>query len=355
MEHRGDTRDRAVTRRQAVGIAGAAGAAVVLARASGVHGLLDSVGTETTSAATTSCTLTPSKTEGPYFVDEKLNRSDIRTDPGDGSVQDGVPLTLTFVVVRSDGDCAAVPGATVDIWHANAKGLYSDESANSTVGKKYLRGYQVTDDQGKAQFTTIYPGWYSGRAIHIHFKIRLFDGTSETYEFTSQLFFDPSTTSDVVQTSAYKSHGSPDTSNSSDNIYGSDGSQLLVPIGSDGNGGYAGTFTVGLSGLPSSTGSGTVDASVAAAKFRRTATGSRLLRVTLRSTETVTVTGRLARSGNTLVRRKLTGLRSGTRTMYLRVPRRVRGGSAQLVVRFEDAAGLTKTVRRTVTIPKRVV
>ena len=100
-----------VTRRQAVGMAGAAGAALLLSKVSGPDRLLESLGvSDVAQAAATSCVLTPDKTEGPYFVDEKLNRSDIRTDPSDGSVQPGTPVSLTMVVVRADGNCAPVAG-----------------------------------------------------------------------------------------------------------------------------------------------------------------------------------------------------------------------------------------------------
>jgi protocatechuate 3,4-dioxygenase beta subunit len=348
-----------ITRRHAFGAAGAMGAALVLAKVSGPGRVLGGLGIDDAAAAGT-CVLTPSKTEGPYFVDEKLNRSDIRVDPSTGAAQDGVKLALTMLVVRADGDCAPVENATVDIWHCNAKGLYSDESANSTVGKKYLRGYQVTGTDGKAEFVTIYPGWYSGRAIHIHFKVRLYDGTSKTYEFTSQMFFDPSTSADVVKTSAYSSHGSPDTSNSSDNIYGSDGSKLLVNLASDGNGGYTGTFVAGLSGLPASatTGSGStdvVDASVTSVSWKRLATGGRRLKVKVKANETVAATARLTRSGTTLARKSYTGLAKGTRALSVNIPRTTAAGSAQLVLKLVDTAGTSKTITRTVTVPKRIL
>src|SRR5204862_5512534 len=185
----------------------------------------------------------------PYLVDGKLNRSDIRADPGDGSVQPGTPVSLTMVVVRADGNCAPVAGAVVDIWHANAAGKYSDVGSEGTSGKKYLRGLQVSDANGRVTFTTIFPGWYEGRAVHIHFKIRIFDGTSQTYAFTSQLFFDPSTASAVYATGVYAARGNATTPNTQDGIYGSDGSKLVVTLASDGNGGYAGTFVAGVSGL----------------------------------------------------------------------------------------------------------
>jgi protocatechuate 3,4-dioxygenase beta subunit len=361
-----------LTRRRAIEIAGATGAAAVLTSVTGRGRLLDAIGLDDAAqAATTSCVLTPAKTEGPYFVDEKLNRSDIRTDPTDGSVEDGVALALTMVVVRADGECAPVPGAVVDIWHANAGGLYSDESANGTSGQKFLRGYQVKGEDGAARFTTIYPGWYSGRAIHIHYKIRLYDGSSETYEFTSQLFFDPAVTAAVVQSSAYSSRGTPDTSNASDNIYGSDGDKLLVPLTSDGNGGYAGTFVVGLTGLPEtttttttgsdttgstdtgSTGANTVRASLAGAHFDRNAAGRRVLRLKVSLQERAKVTARVTRAGQTLAAETTGRLRRGTRFVELALRDKPPGGRARLTVTFKDAAGASKSVHKRITIPKR--
>ncbi len=348
-----------VTRRQAVGMAGAAGAALVLSRISGPDRLLASLGvSDVAQAAATSCVLTPDKTEGPYFVDEKLNRSDIRSDPADGSVQPGAPVSLTMVVVRSDGNCAPVSGAVVDIWHANAAGKYSDVAGEGTSGKKYLRGLQVSDAGGQAKFTTIYPGWYQGRAVHIHFKVRVLHGASQTYEFTSQLFFHPATTSAVYGTGVYAARGQASTSNASDGIYGSDGAKLVVALTPDGSGGYAGTFVVGLSGLPSGTGTGTgttantVGAAIASTRFRRTKTGRRILRVTSTLSEPAAVTARLARSGTTLVR-KTGSLATGTRAVELRVPLRTPGGKARLTVVYTDAAGLKKTVARTVTVPRK--
>ena len=133
------------TRRQAVGVAGAAGAALLLTKVSGPDRLLGSLGiAEEAQAAATSCVLIPAKTEGPYFVDEKLDRSDIRADPGSGTMQSGTPLNLTIVVVRADASCAPVPGAVVDIWHANAAGKYSDIASEGTSGQGFLRGLRAT-------------------------------------------------------------------------------------------------------------------------------------------------------------------------------------------------------------------
>jgi protocatechuate 3,4-dioxygenase beta subunit len=130
-----------------------------------------------------SCSLMPSPalTEGPYFVEEILNRSDITVDPTDGSVQPGFPLTLN-INLKQVTSCALVPltGVYVDIWHANAAGVYSDQAANNTSGLKFLRGYQATDRQGAVRFQTVFPGWYQGRAVHIHAKVRIFNGPTST-------------------------------------------------------------------------------------------------------------------------------------------------------------------------------
>ncbi len=108
------------------------------------------------------CVLTPAQTDGPYFVDERLNRADIRADPADGSPRAGVPLTLTLRIAALDGTgCTPLSGAMVDIWHFDADGIYSDvvDGPSDTRGSKFLRGYQIADTEGAVRFTTIYPGW----------------------------------------------------------------------------------------------------------------------------------------------------------------------------------------------------
>jgi protocatechuate 3,4-dioxygenase beta subunit len=203
-----------LSRRETFRLAGAAGAAALVGRQI-VGGPAAAQDMESPA-----CVVSPAQTEGPYFVDELLNRSDIRIDPTDNSVQAGVPLALKLTVSQSDdGVCTPLTGAFVDIWHCNAQGHYSDVQANSTVGKKFLRGYQVTDEKGVAQFTTIYPGWYQGRTIHTHFKVRMFAGTTKTYEFTSQLYFDDAINNQVLALAPYNSRGTRDQTNATDGIY----------------------------------------------------------------------------------------------------------------------------------------
>ncbi len=203
--------------------------------------------TSTTTPASTNaqCVVTPALTEGPYFVDEHLNRSDIRADPTTGVVRPGVLLTLGVALsqVSSAGACTPMAGALVDVWHCDALGTYSD--VQGAIGQKFLRGYQVTDASGLAQFITIYPGWYTGRAVHIHFKVRTNASGSSGLEFTSQMFFDEALTDIVHAEAPYNTKGHRDTTLASDSIYQSGGSSLLVPLSASG-GGYAGTLNVGV-------------------------------------------------------------------------------------------------------------
>jgi protocatechuate 3,4-dioxygenase beta subunit len=216
-----------INRRQMLGRAASAAATLVVSQsvfactadATGVDAGADSSDI-TPGSANASCVLTASLTEGPYFVDERLLRSDIRADPSTAAVSAGTPLELTFNVARiSAGACSPLTGAYLDVWHCDAAGVYSDEAANNSSGRRFLRGYQITDASGVAKFTTVYPGWYNGRAVHIHFKLRLFAGATRTYEFTSQFFFDESLTSTVHATSPYNTRGTRDTRNTTDGIY----------------------------------------------------------------------------------------------------------------------------------------
>lgn len=199
-------------------------------------------------AGVPSCIVRPELTEGPYFVDEKLNRSDIRSDPDSGVVEAGAYLALAYAVSRIDASsCTPFAGALVDVWHCNALGIYSDvnDPSGSTVGQQFLRGYQVTDADGMARLTTVYPGWYSGRAVHIHFKIRTDAGADAGLEFTSQLFFDDAQSAAVYTRDPYASKGSPDVPNASDAIYNQSGGQALLTVTEDGDQ-YAATFEIGV-------------------------------------------------------------------------------------------------------------
>jgi protocatechuate 3,4-dioxygenase beta subunit len=159
------------------------------------------------------CSLMPEKTAGPFPLDQQFDRRDVTEG------YPGHPMRLGLRVV--DADCAAVPGARVEIWHCDASGDYSafadggggkDEAAGTT----FLRGTQTADDNGIVEFQTIVPGWYRGRAVHIHLRVHMDDAIV----LTSQLFFEADYLETVYTESAYAEFGLPDTSNESDRIAG---------------------------------------------------------------------------------------------------------------------------------------
>lgn len=187
------------------------------------------------------CIVKPELTEGPFFVDAGLDRADIRTDPATGVAQAGTALALSFRCARlSGGACTALAGATVDVWHCDAAGRYSGVAQDGTAGQQFLRGFQTTDANGRATFTTIYPGWYPGRAVHVHFKIR-----SGNQDFASQLFFPDSLNTTVFGRAPYASHGPSPTDNARDGIYGRAGGQLLLAPVQQGQG-YTAAFEIAL-------------------------------------------------------------------------------------------------------------
>lgn len=237
---RGDDRPvgRILTRRESLKLAGAAGIALLAGRGAKL------LAAEPAGA----CLVTPEQMEGPYFVDAKLKRVDIRSDPADGSTRDGAPLALNLVIAAvGGGRCTPLPGAMVDIWHCDAAGAYSDsrDSQFDTRGRKFLRGYQVADANGAVHFTTIYPGWYEGRAVHIHFKVRGSTPQKRGYEFTSQLYFDDAFSDRVFAREPYAKRGRRAVRNERDGLYRGGGRQLVMPVAERGDG-YAGRFNIGI-------------------------------------------------------------------------------------------------------------
>lgn len=213
-----------------------------------IENLAETAPSNSTSAEPLDCMVRPQQTEGPYFVDEDLNRSDIRADPSDGSVKQGVPLRLAFHVSQlNTKGCVPLEGAIVDIWHCDASGVYSDvvDRNFNTKGQKFLRGSQITNANGMVEFVTIYPGWYPGRTVHIHFKIRRSENSQPSYEFTSQLYFDDALTDQVMTQSPYNQRGPRNTLNDNDGIFRGGGEQLKLQLIQDLEG-YVGRFTLGL-------------------------------------------------------------------------------------------------------------
>ena len=252
MQHDDEPRGRVCSRREALALMGAAGA-VVLARpwpasAAFLEKSAMAGSRNRGSTLANGCVVRPEQTEGPYFVDEELERSDIRSDPSDGSVKPGAQLQLVFNVTRlSASTCIPLAGVLVDLWHCDALGVYSDvqDPGFDTRGKKFLRGYQLTDTGGVARFTTIYPGWYSGRTVHMHFKVRSAPASAPGFDFTSQLYFDDALTDQVHAQQPYAGKAQRTLRNTGDGIYSQGGSQLLLAVSPD-DAGYSATFDIAL-------------------------------------------------------------------------------------------------------------
>jgi protocatechuate 3,4-dioxygenase beta subunit len=163
-----------------------------------------------------SCTLTPEETEGPYYFDADAIRSDIREG------REGVSLRLA-IRVRDAERCEPLPDAVVDVWHCDALGNYS------SAGETYLRGTQVTNSDGIVEFRTIYPGWYMGRTVHIHVKVHL----DKRAVLTTQLYFDEDVTASVYERNPYSSRPGRDAFNDTDAIFDE---RLLLRLSSEGDG-----------------------------------------------------------------------------------------------------------------------
>jgi protocatechuate 3,4-dioxygenase beta subunit len=252
-------------------------------------GTVGSTAPTTSATPTTAATATPGTavlaaemTEGPYWLDLNLMRSDIRED------QQGAPLTMKLAVV----DIATgkpIEGANVDIWHCNAEGIYSgftgasaaanpgggQAGARPSVGgnpppgapaggqaggpppgggggagggaqkaddKTFLRGIQPTDKTGVATFTTVYPGWYNGRTVHIHVKVNAGGKTIHT----GQLFFDDTFTDTVFRDNApYNARSARQMRNANDGIFNGGGAGSIFAITKDDKG-YTGSMTMGV-------------------------------------------------------------------------------------------------------------
>jgi protocatechuate 3,4-dioxygenase beta subunit len=228
-----------VSRREALRLMGAGTAVMAGLPAMGTLAL----------AQTPSCVVTPVQGVGPFFVDTKLNRADLRLDPANGSTRKGVPLRLRLQVFQvGSSSCTPLPGATVDLWQCDAEGYYSgvQDERYDTRGRKFLRGYQRTDAGGKAEFVTIYPGWYPGRTVHIHFKVRTQTAAGRVAEFASQWYMDDAITDQVHAQAPYSARGRRDTTNATDRGFSTrGGEQLTLHLTRSGEG-YLASFDIGM-------------------------------------------------------------------------------------------------------------
>ena len=229
-------KNRKMGRREALAAMGAASAAIALGcgDSPASPSATTSSGSTPTTSTNAACAVTPTETVGPYPSLTDLFRSDIR------ETKQGTQLTLTIKVVNVSGGCSPVSGANVEIWHVDAAGNYSQYGTQTT--QTYLRGIQTTNANGEVTFVTIYPGWYQGRATHIHVEVTI-NGVSRK---VTQMAF-PEAVNNAVHTSGvYSSRGTNPMSNSSDGIFADSlSSEIVTPAGSPASG-YTATFQVGI-------------------------------------------------------------------------------------------------------------
>lgn len=191
-----------------------------------------STGTGTTGTGSSGCTLAPTETEGPFPT--KAPASYVRSNIVDGKT--GHPMTVKITIKNSNSSCAVLSGALVDIWHCDADGNYSEYGGTGMQATNYqavhfLRGRQITDANGLVTFTTIFPGWYNGRATHIHVHIYSASGTSLKI---TQIAFPEGTGTALVAVNGYGKGMSGYTYNKSDNVFSDDtaGAEIATVTGS---------------------------------------------------------------------------------------------------------------------------
>ncbi len=221
--------DLTLSRRALIGAAAGAG----LSAAFGVRALA-ALGAD--SENVTTCLLAPEVTEGPYWIDNKLTRRDVREG------KPGTPLLLELTIVNAK-TCKPIRNADVEIWHADAAGEYSGVESGST-STRYLRGHQRSNAAGVASFLTVFPGWYPGRTPHIHLKAHI---GQDRVVHTGQVFFNEAIAAQVYRQGAYASRGRPDTPHSRDGIYAqAGGSRAVARLAKRAAGGYVGRIVIGV-------------------------------------------------------------------------------------------------------------
>ncbi len=199
--------------------------------------------------AATTVTDTPSETEGPFWLDVATQRQDIRTDPTTAAAQAGFPVRLTISLSElANSKSTPISAARIDLWHANAAGHYSDEpnglNGADTQGVYWLRGWQLTNAHGIVNFITNYPMYYNGRAPHIHVRVRLYSGATVTTNFTTQLFFGDTISTQVFAANTEYASTVTRTYNAQDSVYSTvstgsttsnpDGARTTVKLADDG-------------------------------------------------------------------------------------------------------------------------
>ena len=225
-----------IGRREAIAMLGAAGAALMAGcgDATPASPTTTTGGTATGGNTAAACAVTPTETVGPYPSLSDFIRSDIREG------KSGTALTLTITGVDANNNCAPVEQAQVEIWQCDATGNYSQYG--SQAAQTFLRGIQTTNSDGGVTFTTIYPGWYQGRATHIHVEV----SRSGSSLKVTQIAFPESTNATVYATGVYAARGSNPTSNARDNIFADSIGSELATVSGDPASGLTASFRIGI-------------------------------------------------------------------------------------------------------------
>lgn len=198
-------------------------------------------------SSASNCTVTSSETAGPFPT--KVPANFVRKDITDGRA--GVAMTMNLIIKNSNASCAALAGALVDVWHCDKDGYYSEyggtgmQSANFTT-VDFLRGRQATDTSGLAAFTTIFPGWYPGRAPHIH--VHIYNAAGKSLLITQIAF--PADICNTVYTTAQSvgyTKGRQDTTNERDNVFSDGFTNELANVSGSVSAGYTLTHTIVVS------------------------------------------------------------------------------------------------------------
>ena len=199
-------------------------------------------GSQSSANPAPACVLTPRQTEGPFYFDPRQIRRNITEG------RPGTPLQVALQVVEA-GTCRPIQDALVDIWHADVIGIYSgytrqgEQRDVDASGETFLRGSQITAANGLVQFESIYPGWYPGRAVHIHFKVRFANRTA----VTSQLYFPDEVTDRAYAAAPYNQRTRGRTTNATDGLLrGSPADQNLLAAVAAAGSGYRASLTIGI-------------------------------------------------------------------------------------------------------------
>jgi protocatechuate 3,4-dioxygenase beta subunit len=188
------------------------------------------------------CTVSPSETKGPFPIKtpSQLVLENIKSD------RIGVALLINLTIENQTKDCASLEGVLVDIWHCDKDGNYSEYGGTSMQQTDYtsvhfLRGRQTSDANGEVSFISIFPGWYQGRAPHIHVEVLNASGSSL---LVTQIAFPENVTNEVYSSTNYASHGQADTSNTSDNVFADSLSDELATLTGNLTDGYTLSKTI---------------------------------------------------------------------------------------------------------------